>query len=61
MKEPDNAPLEIEQLGELTAPPESEQDESVEGKPEPDTSTLAPTEAESGLSRIDAAEDREAS
>jgi hypothetical protein len=37
MKEPDNAPLEIEQLGELTAPPESEQDESVEGKPEPDT------------------------
>jgi hypothetical protein len=28
---------------------------SAEEKPEPDTSTLAPTEAESGLSRIEAA------
>ena len=37
MNEPDNVPLEIEQLGALTALPESEQDESVEGNPEPDT------------------------
>jgi len=36
MKEPDNIPFEIEQLGALTALPEIEQDESVEGKSEPD-------------------------
>jgi hypothetical protein len=37
MKEPDNAPLEIEQLGELTALPDSVQLESLDRKPEPET------------------------
>jgi hypothetical protein len=37
IKEPDNVPLEIEQLGELTTLPDSEQLESLEEKLEPDT------------------------
>jgi len=47
-------PLEIEQLEVLTGVPDNEQLVSVEENPEPDTSALAPTEAESGLSVIDA-------
>jgi hypothetical protein len=37
IKEPDNVPLEIEQLAELTTLPDSEQLESLEGKPETET------------------------
>jgi hypothetical protein len=37
MKEPANAPFEIEQLGELTTLPDSEQLESLEEKLEPET------------------------
>ena len=48
-------PLEMEQLELLTGLPDNEQLVSVEEKPEPDTSTVAPTEAESGLSAIDVA------
>jgi hypothetical protein len=37
VKEPDNVPLVIEQLGEPTALPVSAQLESLERKPEPET------------------------
>jgi hypothetical protein len=37
IKEPDNLPLEIEQLGELTTLPDNEQLVSLVRKPEPDT------------------------
>ena len=37
IKEPDNVPLEIEQLGELTTLPDSEQLESLKEKLEPET------------------------
>jgi hypothetical protein len=37
IKEPDNVPPEIEQLGELTTLPDSEQLESLEEKLEPET------------------------
>jgi hypothetical protein len=43
----------IEQLEVLTGVPDNEQLVSVEENPEPDTSTLAPTEAEVGLNTID--------
>jgi hypothetical protein len=37
MKEPDNAPFEIEQVEKLTTLPVSEQLESPEEKPDPET------------------------
>lgn len=43
----------IEQLEVVTGVPDNEQLVSVDENPEPDTSTLAPTEAESGFSVID--------
>jgi hypothetical protein len=42
-KEADNSPLESEQSSEVTTLPESVQFGSVEGKPEPETWTPAPT------------------
>jgi hypothetical protein len=53
VKEPDNVPLEIEQLGELTTLPDSEQPESLEEKLEPETCTVVPAGPEVGLSTID--------
>ncbi len=53
-KEPTSEPPETIQLEVVpTAPPDNEQAESVAEKFIPDTSTVAPTEAEEGLSEID--------
>jgi len=52
-KEPTSEPPETVQLGVPTAPPDNEQVESVAEKFLPDTSMVAPTEAEEGLSEID--------
>jgi len=53
-KEPTSEPPETIQLeGVPTALPDNEQAESVAEKFVPDTSTVAPTEAEDGLSEID--------
>ena len=50
---PDNAPLEIEHVCDDTMLPEIEQDVSIIEKPDPETSTVSPTEPEAGLSEID--------
>jgi len=53
-KEPTSDPPETIQLEVVpTAPPDNEQAESVAEKFIPDTSTVAPTAAEEGLSEID--------
>jgi len=49
-KEPVRAPLESEQDDALTAVPESEQLESLVAKPVRETCTIAPTDADCGLS-----------
>jgi hypothetical protein len=56
VKEPDNAPLESEQSAEVTTSPESVQFASLEGKPEPETWTPAPTGAEVSFSDNDGGE-----
>jgi hypothetical protein len=48
-----NAPLEIEQVWDATTLPDIEQVKSLVEKPEPDTSTVTPTEPEAGLREID--------
>jgi hypothetical protein len=53
VKEPDNVPLDIEQLGELTTLPDRVQVESLERKPEPETRTVVPARPEPGSSAID--------
>ncbi|MGD0425032.1 MAG: hypothetical protein ABSA92_16505 [Candidatus Bathyarchaeia archaeon] len=46
-------PSEIEQVSEVTEPPDKLQTVSLEEKPEPDTCTFAPTCAETAFSVID--------
>jgi len=48
-----NAPLEIEHVWDATALPDMEQVVSIVEKPEPDTSTVTPTEPEAGFKEID--------
>ena len=55
MNAPVNAPLEMEQVWEATTLPDNEQIVSLAEKPEPDTSTVDPTDPEVGLREIDGA------
>ncbi len=48
-----NAPLEIEHVWDATTLPDIEQVVSLIEKPEPDTSTVKPTEPDVGLREID--------
>jgi len=48
-----NAPLEIEHVWDATVLPDIEHVVSLVEKPEPDTSTVTPTEPEAGLREID--------
>jgi len=53
VKLPVNVPPDTEQVKELMGVPESEQEESLVRKFDPDTSTVTPGDADVGLSVID--------
>ena len=53
VKEPVNVPSETWQVDSVTGVPVSEQLVSLVEKPEPETVTVEPTEAETGLRRMD--------